>query len=988
MIKTKYKDNNKVKLLKEKKPLWIPSIKSFVVLLIFFVILGLISHIGTYNFLCMFEWSIFKIVRSQKLIDIIVAIGAINIGLVFFVAQSLLDKEDPDRSRVLLYESKLFPLITSYVFIIFIILTGDLNYFIYFIIYGLGFFSIYCLANTIRILVRTNDLENSKIKVFTDILNKYFIRIWDAETKRRRINKEIYNLSKEYSENVSFYSFLNEKKEYIQIYSPIEGDIININFKTYRKLINKVINSKDIIELKAKYNNNAYLDTERKTNKSIIIIEPIRNLQLDNKTTLFYIKQDILEKDKKLENYINKYLKLAFKIKQKEDLENESKFEISKIKQRCMNSIKNNDIERLVKSLKLYNELILKLYEFFECYKKEEAESERYAISFERIKPLDWITDDIFKIYIKALDSEDKEIIFNVFHVPFSLLANSIKYKDHLFYQNFITYPKYMYKKGYDLLNINKEVSIFLIDRSWRHLNELAIFYLCPLYKQEKLGKKDFQDFSFYLLKVIQELLKLSYDNNDNKNFTLYLQKLSNIFDTFRNNNVENLYYEIQNLKKLILFGLGSWIYCKYKKSKNEENIEYIKKILDNFSDCNINNITNLFLEANNKYNEFGWDNWEMEEQEEMKAYFVETPNKLESFYLILCLNKLEKLPDNKLNNIEIDPQYDLTIKTERLINELKVDEEFYKGILSSEVANSINKLTELFLKAQKEQKEIELDKKRSTRISDKKVIEFRESVIKNINSSNGFRHIFNYYKLLNFTNRKIKIDKNFGINTLFDKSPFFEDAIVLDDSFEFGDSLVNGENKVIIDVFNKNLNSINQNDFEKYLNNIKDLSKIIIIAFNNASYYFFEKNYKGKYIPNWENEFTEFTQNKYPKELCGIFKYRNHKIPVYEIYENYEEKGIFIIDVTKIGEFIQYLPSIKDFKEDEIAEYLVIKVEEMIKDSKEIEKLLEKPPHWLIEKGNKEEQALYLQEKVLIQIYEWFEFNANDSISGAKIIL
>src|SRR5699024_8157987 len=135
----------------------------------------------------------------QTLIAINSGIGAVLTGLAFFVAQSLMNADDPDKARVLLYKSKFFPLLTLEVFVFFLLMIGEINYSIYAITIIIGIFTIISLGKTIRILIRNNDLENAKSGVFFDILKNYFILILNNELMKRLSNNIFYEYVEELS---------------------------------------------------------------------------------------------------------------------------------------------------------------------------------------------------------------------------------------------------------------------------------------------------------------------------------------------------------------------------------------------------------------------------------------------------------------------------------------------------------------------------------------------------------------------------------------------------------------------------------------------------------------------------------------------------------------------------------------------------------------------------------------------------------------------
>ena len=187
-------------------PLWMPSISSF--LRIFFAMLffwalshpkyifkfiisptdPILSHVYFYkqivNYLAQLFHSIPNINGSFDPVAIHTGIGAVLIGLAFFVAQSLTDKSDSEKSRVLLYKSWFFPLLMAEVmaFFFFIGETNILGFIPVILIAGWTMFS---LGSVIDILVKEHKMEEAKKEVLLSVTKKNFIRILDREITER-----------------------------------------------------------------------------------------------------------------------------------------------------------------------------------------------------------------------------------------------------------------------------------------------------------------------------------------------------------------------------------------------------------------------------------------------------------------------------------------------------------------------------------------------------------------------------------------------------------------------------------------------------------------------------------------------------------------------------------------------------------------------------------------------------------------------------------
>jgi hypothetical protein len=150
IVKKEKKTNKELtKILTQKhEPLWIPSRRSFFIIASFVFIFALLSHpqiiveyfINPFSYLFNYLFGGFTYYQNikefllnlptinipsintehnhyQNFIAIHAGIGAVLVGLAFFVAQSLIDKNDPDKGRVLLYKSHFFPLLTAEILI-------------------------------------------------------------------------------------------------------------------------------------------------------------------------------------------------------------------------------------------------------------------------------------------------------------------------------------------------------------------------------------------------------------------------------------------------------------------------------------------------------------------------------------------------------------------------------------------------------------------------------------------------------------------------------------------------------------------------------------------------------------------------------------------------------------------------------------------------------------------------------------------------------
>ncbi|ERJ13311.1 hypothetical protein [Haloplasma contractile] len=180
------------RLKKKRNQLWIPSNSTLIKLILFFVIICAVSLVkeipqvnvaNTNYYIPNIKLPIIKGKSTvyQNLIAVTAGLGAVSIGLAFFVAQSLMDKDDPERGKVLLYKSKFSLLLTSQIAIFIILMVGllfkYLNVIIILEIILLGLATIYSIGHVIEILIRSSALEKEKLNVFFVILKSNYIKL-------------------------------------------------------------------------------------------------------------------------------------------------------------------------------------------------------------------------------------------------------------------------------------------------------------------------------------------------------------------------------------------------------------------------------------------------------------------------------------------------------------------------------------------------------------------------------------------------------------------------------------------------------------------------------------------------------------------------------------------------------------------------------------------------------------------------------------------
>lgn len=1025
-------------LKRDAEPIWVPSVNSFlkvsgVVLIFWFLIRP--QYLYSWILLPVYDFSnyifgntiyyqnLISFLREiliyfpsfsvsindyyQNLIVIHAGIGAILIGIAFFVAQNFLDKDEPDKGRILLYKSYFFPLLTAEILIFLLFLCGEPNI-IPVIFIGIG--TILSLGRVISTLLKEHEFEKAKLKMFKAI----FVKVIDYEISKR-IGNNI--LAKKYKDNkiieVNPFGPIN-KEDYISIKTDRLGFVNNLYFKNLDKFIDEIQNKLKNKELIVNYNtgevNNISAKNEVKKEIICYLIPRFYSELKESEGVLFWIKKEILQEEYNIKN-LEKFAQQIFDIQESPEITFVARDELVKLKNKCFTAIDRKQNSDLEKKTKLYTKILEEYFNYLNFYgggfSQKQAEQERGAL-FERLQTIEWLSRDIREIFNRGVISNDMDIVRTVAYIPILFAQRAIESKDHLIFQEFIYFPQLLYSYAVEeKKNNNEKLADFMFDRTWRYLKELSDFYLEPKLKKDGFSEEDFKGFSIYLFKIFQRLLKDTVDNRDIDNFRIFLSKTLKLFEHLNKFNYGSnkdksteIFKYLDQRRKQMMFGLASWIFHLWEMEQ-DKNVSVLKVFFNEVKNklpIEIEDFTKVFLDSHDFETEkfWGWDDWEMHEKGEGEVHSIQILEKLEKFYAINSLILLQSKSDEEIKKIKLPHSIDLAFLAKgtrdliKTLDDIESNPKNWKFVLNDDSIKRVQALKELLQKARQEQKEANLKKKRKISVSEEKINKFKENLIKDFYKNATLRNLLIHHKLYKDESSEEYFGdlKKLGVNTLFDKAPFFNDKVAwhvhfmgIDNGFDFGRSIANGENNEILERIKEKCVQEEEKDFETKLSAIKKLSNTIIIATNSAVWKFFEKS--PNYMAKWNQNFSK----QDVKEIEGLYTFNKYSIPVYQVFNNDKESYIFILDKTNFGQLVQYSPL--DKKDDKIfkKDIFFMNVQEFSNVLSEAKKIVGNPK-WLEEVGNEQKQLEYLQENILIHIFERFEYNINEDFEGYKFIL
>jgi hypothetical protein len=197
-----------------------------------------------------------------------------------------------------------------------------------------------------------------------------------------------------------------------------------------------------------------------------------------------------------------------------------------------------------------------------------------------------------------------------------------------------------------------------------------------------------------------------------------------------------------------------------------------------------------------------------------------------------------------------------------------------------------------------------------------------------------------------------------------------------------YGRHFARSEDSQIVKEIIKHCKKTDKTSFEATLELFdKHLGNVIIIAINSALNSFLRNT--GNFKSRWEISVPKLEVRGFE----GWYNFREIDIPVFEVYCHDREKKILIIDKSRLGRLIQYPPD-RERDKEELTGIFYINFQSFSENNGLMSTFLQNPPDWLASLGDQVNQRDHLEEKVLIKIFEGFEFKKHQEFEGYLINL
>ncbi|KJR42756.1 hypothetical protein MCHI_001345 [Candidatus Magnetoovum chiemensis] len=269
----------------------------------------------------------------------------------------------------------------------------------------------------------------------------------------------------------------------------------------------------------------------------------------------------------------------------------------------------------------------------------------------------------------------------------------------------------------------------------------------------------------------------------------------------------------------------------------------------------------------------------------------------------------------------------------------------------------------------------------KTTKISPKKVEEFKNNVLEDFYKSSVLRNVFicNIKQYEDKTTEKVegKVSR-LGYATVMDKALFFDEWYLNFMGWNPGDEIARDEiarrdNVYLFDEIAKGCQEISKEEFEATLQKFSNPEDIILFATNLVSYEF-----KG-------SDKFKFHLEKNPQRS---YEFNGKLIPVFEFFYSRDDYKILILNKTKLGQLIQLSPLNEGEDKSLVKDIFYMNIQAFSENPELTKRYIKEPPQLLQKIGDEQKQREHLQTRALIEIYGRVQYKPSPDFEGYKLIL
>jgi hypothetical protein len=767
----------------------------------------------------------------------------IAVALIVFVAESIRDTNNPEKKRVLLRISRLWPLTLVVTLFPLGYLAGKLTELTVVLIVLMSIWAIYQFARVIRNLLDPDIQEASRRALLKErthslVMDSVIERVGNNILLEKlgpdRDIKIEYTISKSWIESgVDNYIFLD---------LPQAGWIADININELQSLANLMQqNARKLgfelygVATVAGVNRRGVqvgpANRQQVPVKKVYLLKRFREqlppdsiFSVDRRAILAVPKE--FEPDRDFLDEIRARLSLIFKCTDAEPSSVAFRREMQATKDQLLAAIRAvalGAVEQLRQTYVQVSEAFLEtLHELGGAYSAAQASQEKSNI-FEGWNEIRWLVSDIRELMIVSAGTDNTDVISSIAFLPIAVATRAIQAHDHLLFQEFAPFATFIYSLGAQK-PLDSSVRAFMTDRSWRYLKNLADFYILPPVQRmdTNVDYGELTDFALFTSRVFQDLLKASFTNQDFSAFQVMLREFVQLFQRFtaetahpraallelqlqlpqiqedevarsrlqaqleRQRNREESARRIALARDQVIFGLAAYILDKDIQAQGDPSIQRFFSTIETHLPSDLEQFAAVF-ESTRDFSVsdyWGWSQWDM--VADGQAHFIDlftNPNRL---FCVRALRILAGLSTEAIDRVNLQKLGFLANENNpqglpATLEAIRSHPEMWQDILSEPELGQIDTLLEILRRARIAEAEAERDAVISAEIDPARLARFKAGVLEGFKSNGRLRPLMQKLQIFrDYSDQGARPRiPSWGFNQLDDKGAFIDQSRV-----------------------------------------------------------------------------------------------------------------------------------------------------------------------------------------------------------------
>ena len=973
---------------------------------------------------------------EAPLLNVMVGLSTAVFALALFVTESLRGSHGRERGRVLLRESWMFPL-TVLVVLIFLVLgfsNGD-SWLIGFAVLCLGGLVIRAFFTVIRLLLDAPRLEEARRRLLRDRMKdgaRALLRARVMDILFLKAAKEFRYL--DYSPSSRWVDFDGEGK-LLEIYSDKDGYVKDIDLGKLEYFDNW-LSGLPGIDASVDGDDGQIESVERKTKApGYVFLRPgeevVRARRQHPRAIGALLDDDSLTNAdfKAAERILRSAYKIGPLISESDYLD-----DLIELQNQAREAIRRHDPLVTRRISDLYIDCVNALLDVFQSHglSHSASQAKREIHSLEGgWEPIKRLVRNIGHLLNLAAIEGDWEVLKEIAGLPARLVHLSWDYRDQYVFQNFLRFQPQLLRLGLDRFKSSE--GQYLVDRSWRFINETVDFFLVPAFEETDVeGWGHAREAIDACLSTYQALLKIAVEAGNEDVVDILATRLQQIrmdrthdrdwrrasrrdetlndcdggersASETRQRHLE----ELNQSREEIVIGAAMWALRRWEHRERRPAVDQsmslavLKRLMDSLPSSR-DDLTRQFLRAATfeKEEAWGWDSWEMEEHADGEVHSIRVQDRIERLFILAMLCRLDSdsIPTDAVLPFTRDFALSLQAKDSsfnRFLNGLAEDHSQWTDLIGEDEVSRIPIFRQLLEQTVSAYRNAEAKEIGARLISESQVNQFIEEVKRERDRIGVIRKLMEALDRIDY--QVMAMEENsacLALATVVEKEAFFEDWHVHYVRFGegFGRSVAQGENRAHYRALADRIGE-KQRVRGGTAEILKSLAKWMVeqkksrgedwILLASRGFAFDVGLWESKdFVSQWQLPQGGEDAPKAPR-LEGILKLEGREIRLYEMSLGGSPSAI-LLNLETLQPLTVYRLSVgTSFEGAQIVDDMLVRVSDLNVNDQIRDQILKENPKWL---AKEEDPENHLRMRALVEIRTKSEFLGTDPVHGLHI--